>query len=125
MVKALLGVLLGGGSRRVEDPLLAGFFVRGDVTGWLVSTPTERLAHSAVLGRGNMVDLKLFTSTGAYVATVQVPPWKYPPELYQWGERFFIYRRSPHRFARWYTEVDGFVVVPPGIANYEHTVTEQ
>lgn len=49
-----------------------------------------------------MQKLTLYTNSGHEVATVTVPSWQTPVELYQWGARFFV-RRADGR----YTEVAG------------------
>lgn len=51
---------------------------------------------------------KLYTAAGAFVVEAIVPPWVTPPELYVWGDRFFV-RREDGR----YTEAAGTFWVPP------------
>ena len=58
-----------------------------------------------------MERVKLYTNSEELVTEISVPPWKFPVEVYLWGERFFI-RRSDGR----YTEADGMFYVPAMIA---------
>ena len=57
-----------------------------------------------------MPEITLYTNDGREVITVQVPPWKTPPELYMWGQRFFLLREDGR-----YTEAAGAYFIPPPI----------
>ena len=41
-----------------------------------------------------MNEIMLYTNDGHEVQKVTVPPWKFPPELIVWGERFFLRREA-------------------------------
>ena len=58
--------------------------------------------------REHMNEIKLYSNDGRFVTEVFVPRWKFPPEVYVWGERFFVHRGNGK-----YTEADGAYVIPP------------
>jgi hypothetical protein len=51
---------------------------------------------------------KLYTNNGEFVVEVTTPPWQQKPELYIWGERFFLLRDDGR-----YTESAGAFFLPP------------
>ena len=57
-----------------------------------------------------MNEITLYTNAGEPVIEVQVPPWKIQPEVYIWGERFFLLREDGR-----YTEASGTFFIPPPI----------
>lgn len=57
-----------------------------------------------------MNTITLYTADGREVTEVQVPPWRKAPEIYVWGERFFVL----HTTGR-YEEAAGVFFIPPAI----------
>jgi hypothetical protein len=55
--------------------------------------------------------MPIYTNDGKFVANILVPPWKIPPEMLVWGERFFIRRKNGD-----YTEALGSMHVLPRTA---------
>jgi hypothetical protein len=62
-------------------------------------------------------EITLYNNDGHAVVTIQVPPWKHPPELLIWGERFFILRHETGALyaSDRYTEAAGSFFIPPPI----------
>lgn len=58
-----------------------------------------------------MATIKLYTYDGRFVTEATTPPWKIQPELYVWGERYFLLRADGR-----YTEARGSFWLAPVVA---------
>lgn len=67
---------------------------------------------------------ELFTRMGQYVVTVLVPPMNPPPEVIQWGSRYFM-RNALGRYCEglvWVADVNPDVEIPADRAGHQNGV---
>ena len=45
-----------------------------------------------------MPPVKLYTHDGKFVVELNNMPWKAPPEILVWGQRFFVWKEEPQQY---------------------------